>query len=178
MGGLSTKSWRAARPAIRIKMLTNGQKKALHCAARQAGLDRDAYKLVIRNVGGFQSAADKTASREGFIAAMAFFEARSGGRLRGNTPGYWAAENDRANPRDPVIYRLRQLADSLGMDRRSLDDFLAGPHCSSGLYRSLDEAPVRSLVKLLEGLKAISHRRHQRNPAAPGGGRNAKESVS
>ena len=140
-------------------MLTNGQKKALHCAARQAGLDRDAYKLVIRNVGGFASAADKTANRYGFLAAMAFFEARCGGCLRGNTPGYWAAENGKANPRDPLVYRIREVAGELGMNAAALDDFLAGPHCSSGLYASLDEAPTRWLAKLLEGLKAIHKKR-------------------
>lgn len=143
-------------------MLTAGQKKALHCAARQAGLDRDGYTMVIRNVGGFDSAADRTAGREGFIAAMAFFEARCGGRLAGNTPGYWAAEHARANPRDGLLYRIRQVAGALGMSPQALDEFLHGPHCSSGLYATLDEAPVRWLAKLLEGLKAIQR---QRQPA-------------
>lgn len=140
-------------------MLTNGQKKALHCAAREAGLDREAYRLVIRNVGGFESAADKTAGRAGFIAVMAFFEARCGGRLRGRTQDYWAAENAKANPRDPLVYKIRQVAAALGMDAAALDDFLASPHCSSGLYATLDEAPARWLAKLLEGLKAIYRKR-------------------
>ena len=71
-----------------------------------------------------------------------------------------------------MLFRSVYLAaETLGMDRPALDQFLAGPHCSSGLYPSLDEAPVRWLVKLLEGLKAMGRRRavaqHQHGPAAP-----------
>ena len=58
--------------------LTNNQKRAIHCAARQAGIDprkqEDTYRLVLWNVGGFRSAADRSARRNGYIAVMAFFE--------------------------------------------------------------------------------------------------------
>lgn len=145
-------------------MLTNGQKRAIHSAARQAGIDsckdEEQYRMILLNVGGFRSAADRTASRQGYIAVMAFFEEASGGQLRGCTPGYWAAENAKANPRDPIIYKIRQTAESLGMDAKTLDHFIASRHMSSGWYESLEDAPTRWLVKVLEGLKAMDFRKH------------------
>jgi len=147
--------------------LTNGQKRAIHAAARQAGIDprknEDTYRLVLRNVGGFHSAAAKRASREGFIAVMAFLEERAGGQLKGNTPGYWAGQDATANPRDPIIYRIRQTASKLGLSNEQIDAFLAGPHCSSGRYESLADAPTRWCVKVLEGLKQILARRDRKN---------------
>jgi len=144
-------------------MLSNGQKRAIHLAARQAGVDpkadEDSYRTVLLNVGGFRSAADRTARREGFIAVMAFFEARAGGRLRRSTAGYWACEDAKANRRDPLIWRIRQEAVALGMS--DADAFLAGPHCSGGRYQSLAEAPTRWLAKCLEALKAMRRRRER-----------------
>ncbi len=146
--------------------LTNNQKRAIHCAARQAGIDpktaEDTYRLVLWNVGGFRSAADKNARRSGYIAVMAFFEERAGGQLKGASRGYWGDQDAKANPRDAIIYKIEQEAAALGMSRRQCDGFLAGDHCSSGQYESLDDAPTRWLVKCLEGLKKIRQRRqHQ-----------------
>lgn len=145
--------------------LTNNQKRAIHCAARQAGIDprkqEDTYRLVLWNVGGFRSAADRSARRNGYIAVMAFFEERAGGQLKGASPGYWTDQDAKANPRDAIIYNIEQEAAALGMSREQCDGFLAGSHCSSGQYESLDEAPTRWLVKCLEGLKQIRKRRQQ-----------------
>ena len=143
--------------------LTNGQKRAIHCAAREAGIDsrtdEDSYRLVLWNVGGFHSAADRTASRQGFIAVMAFFEQRAGGGLTGCTFDYWADEDAKANPRDPIIYRIKRIAAGLGMDDQGIEDFMESRHMSSGAYRRLEDAPTRWLVKLLEALKAMQRRR-------------------
>ena len=91
-------------------MLTNGQKKALHLAARAAGVDEPARRLIQRNVGGFHSAADRTATRQGYIAVMAFYERACGGQLEGFTKGYWTAEDERANPADALVFRIRREA--------------------------------------------------------------------
>jgi len=150
-------SFRAIR-VIRGLMLTNGQKKALHAAARAAGLDDAARRLIQRNVGGFHSAADRTATRAGFIACMAFYEARCGGRLMGARTGYWQAEDEKASPTDALLFRVRQLALKLGMGDVGLSAFLAGPHISSGQYDDVATCPAYWLRKLLEGVKAIRRR--------------------
>ncbi len=95
--------------------LTNGQKRALHVAARQAGIDEQQRRIIQRNIGGFHSAADKTASRQGFIACMGFYERRCGGALEGNTAGYWQGEDDRANPTDSLVFACRKLAGRMGL---------------------------------------------------------------
>lgn len=148
--------------------LTNGQKRAIHAAARQAGLNRQQYETVIWHVGAFRSAADSTASRQGFIAVMAFLEERCDGCLRGNTSDYWRDQDRQHNPRDPIIHRIRQVAASLGMDDHGLDEFMAGKHMSGGWYSSLNAAPTRWLVKLLEGLKAMERRRRYANASRHG----------
>ena len=145
--------------------LTNGQKRALHAAARQAGVDEDQRRIIQRNVGGFYSAADKTASRQGFIAVMAFYERRCGGALEGNTAGYWQAENDKANPTDGLVFACRKIAGRLGLSNGQLDAFLAGRHMSCGACQSLEGAPAYWLRKLLEGLKAIEGRGARRATA-------------
>jgi len=139
-------------------MLTNGQKKALHAAARAAGIDDAGRRLIQRNVGGFHSAADRTATRAGFIACMAFYEARCGGRLMGARTGYWTAEDEKASPTDALVRRCRQEADALGMGPAEVNHFLAGGHMSSGQYDDLATCPAYWLRKLLEGLKAIGKR--------------------
>ena len=142
--------------------LTNGQKKALHLAARAAGVDEAARRLIQRNVGGFHSAADRTATRQGFIAVMAFYESRcaSGraGHLPGFTPGYWKGQDETANPTDAIVFRIRREAKALGLNQARLNAFLAGPHMSSGAYDDVTACPAYWLRKLLEGLKAIRRR--------------------
>lgn len=132
-------------------------------AAKEAGIDpradEDQYRLVLRNVGGFRSAADKTASREGFIAVMAFFEERAGGKLSRADAGYWQGQDAQFNPRDPLIWKIRQQAKQLGMTDGELDAFLASKHMSSGSYSRLADAPTRWLSKVLDGLRAIAHRK-------------------
>ena len=139
-------------------MLTTGQKRALHLAARAAGVDEPARRLIQRNIGGFHSAADRTATRAGFIAVMSFYEKRCGGHLAGFSKGYWAGEDERANPADALVHRIRKEARALGMAEARLEQFLAGPHMSAGACRELATAPAYWLGKLLEGLKAIRRR--------------------
>jgi len=139
-------------------MLTNGQKKALHCAARRLDLPDDVRRMVQWNVGGFYSAADKTASRQGFIAAMAFYEARQDGWMPGYTPGYWGDEDAKANPADGLRYRCRRLAGELGMDSARLDAFIAGERMSRGGCDGIADAPAYWLRRCLEALKAMRAR--------------------
>jgi len=143
-------------------MLTNGQKKALHSAARQAGIGEEHRRTVQRNLGGFHSAADRTASRAGFIAVMAFYERLCGGTLHGCTAGYWQGQDAGENPTAALGYRVIQEARALGMDKASLDGFLAGPHMSSGLYATVEDAPAYWLRRCLEALKAMRARRERR----------------
>lgn len=142
--------------------LTNGQKKALHVAAKAAGVDEAARRLIQRNVGGFHSAADTTATRQGFIAVMSFYERCCDGHLRGFTPGYWKGQDETANPTDAIVFRIRQEAKALGLSNEQLNGFLAGPHMSSGAYDDVTACPAYWLRKLLEGLKAIGKRRRRR----------------
>lgn len=138
--------------------LTNGQKKALHVAARQAEIPEDMRRTIQRRIGGFWSAADKTASREGYIAVMAFYEDRCNGQMGGFTRGYWAAENEKANPTDPLVWRIRREAAAMGLSSDKLDAFLAGPHMSSGACEDVETAPAYWLRKLLQGLIEIRKR--------------------
>jgi len=142
--------------------LTNGQKKALHVAARSAGVPEDMRRGLQLRIGGFYSAADATAARQGFIAVMAFYEARCGGRMGACTAGYWAGENAKANPTDSLVYRIRAEAAALDMTEPSLDAFLAGEHMSRGACESVATAPAYWLRKLLQGLIEIRKRRQQR----------------
>ena len=117
-------------------MLTNGQKRALHAAARRLGLPEDVRRMVQWNAGGFYSAADRTASREGFIAVMAVYEQRAGGRMPGCTPGYWQDEDRKANPSDGLRHLVRQAAAELGVDP---DRFIAGERMSRGACDGLPQ---------------------------------------
>ncbi|HOD79984.1 MAG: hypothetical protein BWX88_02664 [Planctomycetes bacterium ADurb.Bin126] len=146
-------------------MLTNGQKKALHSAARQAGLDEQARRTVQRNVGGFHSAADRSASRDGFVAVMAFLEDRCGGCLRGNTPGYWAQQRDQADPGDRLRWRIDQEANALGWTKAQVNAFLSSRHMSGDLFGTVQQAPAYWLSRLLEGMIQIRKRMDSRSAA-------------
>lgn len=139
-------------------MLTNGQKKALHSAARQLGLLEPERRLVQRNIGGFFSAADRTASRQGFIAVMAFFEAKAGGQIGGSDRGYWQDQDAHANPLDALRHRVNQAAKRMGWSSEDVDKFLASEHMSSGLFATAAEAPAYWLSRLLDGMQAIERR--------------------
>jgi len=139
--------------------LSNKQKMLLHVAAAQAGVTEDQRRVIQRNVGGFHSAADRTCTREGFIAVMAFYEARCGGSLRSFSAGYWAGQDAKANPTDALVCRVRREAHGLGMNDQMLDLFIAGPHMSSGACESVATAPAYWLRRCLEALKAIARRR-------------------
>lgn len=138
--------------------LTNGQKQALHSAARNAGVGEEDRRLIQRNLGGFYSAADRTASREGFIAVMAFLEHKAGGCLRGGTAGYWTAQTETANPTDRLLYRVNREAANMGWTPEHVDNFLHSPKMSNGLFATVADAPAYWLRKLLEALLAIQRR--------------------
>lgn len=140
-------------------MLTNGQKRALHAAAREAGIEEWARREIQQRIGGFYSAADRSASREGYIAVMAFYESRCGGRLSHSSPGYWAGEDARANPTDALAHKAVALARGLGLSPEQLDDWIAGPHMSSGAAPNVQDASAYWLRRAIEGLKAIGRRR-------------------
>lgn len=145
--------------------LTNGQKKALHAAAREAHLDDAGYRTALRNLAGVGSATDPRATREGFISVMAFFEHEAGGRLHGCDAGYWQKEMETARPADALLWRIRSDARALGWTAADLNAFLAGPRMSGGRFASIGSTPAVWLVKILEALKAMRARR------GPGGAR-------
>jgi hypothetical protein len=140
-------------------MLTIGQKKGLHSAARQAGYDDDARRMIQKNIGGFSSAADKTASREGYIAVMAFYEGHCNGQLNGCTPGYWASEDERANPTDAITHRINCEAQALDMSPQQLDQFVAGKHMTDGKFDTLAACSAYWLHRVLQALLEIRKRR-------------------
>jgi len=139
--------------------LAHGQIKALHVAARQVGLDEADRRLIQRNIGGFYSAADKTASRQGFIAVMAFLEKRAGGQLGRADSGYWEGENKKANPTDSLIHAIRTQALAMAWTDIDVDRFLASKHLTGGAFATVAEAPAYWLGRLLDALKAIAKRR-------------------
>ena len=145
-------------------MLTNGQKRALHAAAREAGIDDADRRMIQWNVGGFHSAADRTASRYGFVCVMAFIEARCGGQLRGNTPGYWQAARDGSSESSAMEYAIRADARRLGWSDADVDAFVASTHMTSGAFGELAGLPPYWLARVRQALIEIS-RREARNTA-------------
>jgi len=139
--------------------LTNGQKRALHAAARQAGVTEMERRFIQRNLGGFHSAADRTATRLGFIRVMAHYEDACSGRLRGCTPRYWRSQADAARPGDALRFACRRQAEALGWPAERLDAFLAGPHMSGGRAASVAAAGPYWLHRLLDALNAMLARR-------------------
>ena len=144
--------------------LTNKQKMLLHRVASQLGIDDEQRRIIQRNVGGFHSAADKTASHEGFAAVMAFYEDRAGGTLPGYTPAFWKAAHERNKARDGVstdrlIWQIRRVAKTLGWPANRIDTFLHGPHMSSGAANNLETANAYWLHRLLDAMKTMAARR-------------------
>ena len=148
--------------------LTAGQIKALHAAAREAGVPEDLRRSVQWHVGGFHSCSDRTAGRAGMIAVMAFYELRAGGSLRGCSPGYWQSEDARANRTDALVYACRREARAMGLSDRQLDAFVAGSHMSNGACADVATATAYWLRKLLDGLKAIRRRHGRRGGGVSG----------
>ena len=141
--------------------LTNKQKALLHMAAEKLGIDEAQRRIIQQNVGGFFSAADRTAGHEGFCAVMAFYEDRSGGRLAGCTEGYWRdshAKNAGRVPTHRLIRRIDSEADLLGWTRLHVDNFLAGKHMTSGGHTSVQDAPAYWLRRLLQALIEMNKR--------------------
>ena len=134
----------------------------LHTAAKSLGIDEAQRRVIQANVGGFYSAADKTASREGFAAVMAFYEARSDGKLDGFSEGYWrgaVAKNQSGDGTDRLIWRIRREAEALRWSDADVDAFLAGGHMSAGKAARVADASGYWLGRLLEALKQMNRRR-------------------
>jgi hypothetical protein len=141
-------------------MLTNPQKKALHVAARAAGVRDDEQRHIIQwNLGGFYSAADSTAGRYGFICVMAYYEDRCDGCLPRGTPKYWALERDRNSEGSAAQHAIRQEAAALGWTGEQLDRFVGGKHMTGGAFECLDDLPPYWLRKVREALKAMVKRK-------------------
>jgi hypothetical protein len=147
--------------------LTNGQKKALHSAARQAGLSEIERRMLQKSRGGFESAAAEGWTRQGFIRVMAALETLCQGQVRGCSPGYWRDQERQATPGDGLRWRITQLAGELGFSSDQLDAFLSSRHMSGGKFLHLADAPVYWLTRLLDALKAIQSRRKAGVPGEP-----------
>ncbi len=147
--------------------LSNRQKMVLHLAAKEAGCPGDEVRRSVQwAIGGFRSAADPTATRQGFIAVMAFWEARNGGKLTYYTRGYWAGEDKTTNPLDGLRWTLRQRAEALGLTGPQLDAFIAGEHMSNGACADVNAADAYWLRRTIIALDAIRKRKEQdRQPA-------------
>lgn len=141
--------------------LSRKQKMLLHTAATAAGFTDDEQRRVVQyNVGGAWSARDRTWTRQGFVAVMAFYEQRCGGRLDGFTAGYWGGEDLAANDTASMLHRVGELAAELSLAPDKLDEFIAGDHFTRGQYQHVGDLPAVWLRKLIEALKAISRRRN------------------
>ena len=143
--------------------LTNKQKMLLHVvpAGLRPPIDEAQRRVIQRTVGGFYSSADATATREGFVSVMAFYEDRSGGRLDGFSQGYWADardKNERGEQTDRLTWRIAREAEALGWSADQVDAFLAGRHMSSGKCRGVADAPAYWLSRLLEALIRMNAR--------------------
>ena len=145
--------------------LTTGQKRALHSAARQADVTEAERRTIQWNVGGFHSAADRTASRYGFICCMAFYERQCSGRLRGCSEWYWRDQQNESGPLDALRFACRREAAAMGWTDGQLDHFLASEHMSSARHGAVGEAPAYWLSRLLEALRTIRRRIERRRPA-------------
>jgi len=143
-------------------MLTNKQKQALHRAARMMGPDftEEARRLVQRNVGAFHSAADKIASRGGFIAVMAWYETElaKADRVLSATPTYWRDQLRDLDPAAPMRHRLRKVAAELGWSDEFLDNFIASNHMSRGAAPNVAEASTYWLWRAIQALQAMQRR--------------------
>ena len=146
--------------------LSNKQKMLLHLAAKEAGVGEEQRRTVQRNVGGFYSAADTTATRQGFIAVMAFYERVSDGRLTGFSKSYWQAQDAASNPTDALAHRIGSEAAKLGWRGENVNAFLASRHMSGGLYDDCSTAPAYWLRRLLQGLIEMNTRASQRSAAS------------
>ena len=143
--------------------LTNKQKMLLHVVPAKLSppIDEAQRRVIQRAVGGFYSSADATATREGFVSVMAFYEDRSGGRLDGFSQGYWADardKNERGEQTDRLTWRIAREAEALGWSADQVDAFLAGRHMSSGKCLSVQTAGVYWLSRLVEALIRMNAR--------------------
>jgi hypothetical protein len=146
-------------------MLSRKQKMLLHTMAAAAGVTEEAdRRLIQRNIGGFYSAADSTAGREGFIAVMAHYEQLAGGTLPGFSPTYWTREDEQSSPTATLIWKIRKQAQYMGWTDTDVEKLLASKHMSGGAHAVLDMTPGYWLSRLYEALKNIAARRMSRAP--------------
>ena len=142
-------------------MLTNKQKTLLHLIPKGLGVDDAQRRVIQRNVGGFYSAADKTASHAGFAAVMAYYEDRAGGQLERYTPGFWAAavEKTSGEDRSRLLWRIEREAEALTWRYpEDVNAFLASKKMSGGKYADVRETPIYWLSRLLQALIEMRRR--------------------
>ena len=138
-------------------ILSPGQVRAVHAAARQAGLADEQRRVLMRNLAGVRSCKDRW-TRVGFQCVMAALEDLAGGRLRGNTSGYWREQADGATDADALRWRIGEEACALGWSLADVDAFLASRHMSCGRHRRLADAPVYWCSRVLDAVRAIKAR--------------------
>jgi len=138
------------------------QLKLIHLAYRQAGLEEEHYRMVLRSVAGVASAKDLT--QGGFEDCMAVFE-DSGFRDQGKPESYW---------RDKVATRAAACGDRMA---RKIAELSAGqPYDLAGMCKRFSGGRVacvemlrpREAWNLIEALKAIQTRQTRATDAPAG----------
>ena len=144
-------------------MSTPLELKLVHLAYRQAGLDEEQYRMVLRNVAGTESA--KSLSQVDLENVMAVLE-DSGFRHAGKSPDYWRSKVALRGSfcGERMVRKIEGLAaqqkyDLAGLCRRVSDDRVA----------RVDKLMPREAHRLIEALKAIcTGRRALRPDRGPG----------
>ncbi len=154
--------------------LTRGQKALLHMAPATLGVDEATRKLVQRNLGGNESAAEM--SYRGYLAVMAHWE-DAGWRHQ-----TLHRDHFRRMAMDNPVYRMRgkakNLAKQIGWtddrglcDTDHLDAFVLRQ--TGGRIGRLRACDADDLNKVIEGLKVMAQRAADdtspSSPAAQGG---------
>lgn len=138
--------------------LSKRQIAALHMAAKQAGITDAQRRTVMRTLAGVDTCTSPAWGRYDYQRVMAQLEDLAGGDLDGYTPHYWRRQADGGAPLDAMLHRVRQVARRLGWSDGDLDRFVASGHCTSGMYRTLEDLPVYWLARCLEALQAMLRR--------------------
>ncbi len=141
--------------------LSKKQKALLHIIPTGLGIDEAQRRIIQRNVGGFYSAADRTATRWGFQRVMAHYEDRAGGKLDGYSAGYWTGQGDKAGPQDGLLWRVNEEARRLGWTSGEADRFMASTHMSSGAFTRVASANTYWLTRMVQALIEMNNRRQK-----------------
>jgi hypothetical protein len=166
-------------------MISRQQKALLHLYAAAAALDRVTYENVLRDAGGYVSAADPAFTQAAFERAMASLEQHLAERLAAGqvppprsrwirAPGYWRGRLPSAGAittrQKHEVNRLTvELLPLLPERCRSLD-YLVGivtKATGSAVWpRELSAAEAGALIDALSDRLAYARRRMRRQEAA------------